>query len=394
MLALRLVRVRHRADDEGVLMAPIVILGGGLSGLFAAHLLQSCDRAYVLLEARPRLGGRILSAPALGAGAHDLGAAWFWPALHPQLPPLLASLGLASFAQYRHGDCMLERAGGQAPCRIASSPTEPPALRLVGGMTSLIHALQQSLPAHTLLTGQHATAVRLGASGQVEVSAIDGHGRPAMYVASHVLLALPPRLAACLDFAPGLPASLHTSWRRCASWMASHAKYVAEFEQPFWRARGLSGEAYSEVGLLQEIHDASPPSGGGALFGFVRLPAAQRQQWPPAAIRAQCRAQLQRLFGPAAATPRAEFYHDWASEPHTIGPDAAAPLLPPSLALPASIATGVWQPWLTGIGSEWSPRFPGYLAGALDAAQAGVARLLGPSWLNPGHTARVSSSFN
>jgi monoamine oxidase len=31
---------------------------------------------------------------------------------------------------------------------------------------------------------------------------------------------------------------------------------------------------------------------------------------------------------------------------------------------------------LIGIGSEWSPQFPGYLAGAVDAAERGVRQSL------------------
>jgi monoamine oxidase len=35
-------------------------------------------------------------------------------------------------------------------------------------------------------------------------------------------------------------------------------------------------------------------------------------------------------------------------------------------------AEGLWNGYLTGIGSEWSRLFPGYVAGAVDAAEAGV----------------------
>ncbi len=43
--------------------ASIAIVGGGLSGLYAAHLLEQQGlHDYVLLEARPTWGGRIESA--------------------------------------------------------------------------------------------------------------------------------------------------------------------------------------------------------------------------------------------------------------------------------------------------------------------------------------------
>lgn len=62
------------------------------------------------------------------------------------------------------------------------------------------------------------------------------------------------------------------------TWMAGHAKVVAIYERPFWRDSGLSGFVSSRVGPLQEIHDASPEAGSGALFGFLGIPVEVRQQ--------------------------------------------------------------------------------------------------------------------
>ncbi|MEO8014707.1 MAG: NAD(P)-binding protein, partial [Polaromonas sp.] len=72
--------------------ARIAIVGAGLSGLYAAYLLeQQGIQDYVLLEARGSLGGRIASVPASGQSAAnaatdaeksdrvDLGPTWFWP---------------------------------------------------------------------------------------------------------------------------------------------------------------------------------------------------------------------------------------------------------------------------------------------------------------------------
>jgi monoamine oxidase len=36
----------------------------------------------------------------------------------------------------------------------------------------------------------------------------------------------------------------------------------------------------------------------------------------------------------------------------------------------------VWRGRLAGIGSEWSARYPGYLAGAIDAADAAINTIL------------------
>ena len=157
--------------------------------------------------------------------------------------------------------------------------------------------------------------------------------------------------------------------------MAPHAKYVAVYEHPFWREQGQSGEARSLHGPMGEIHDASTPEGSAGLFGFLRLPMAMRRRLPEEQLMYQCRAQLARLFGPEAASPHKEFVKDWAADPDTATPldDQAsdhAATVPPH-----SADSGPWNGRVIGIGSEWSTRFPGYLAGAIDAASTGVEAL-------------------
>ena len=87
--------------------ARIAIVGGGLSGLYAAALLEERGiHDYVVLEARETFGGRIVSWPDASRnhddgtaersimGRFDLGATWYWPAMHPALQQLVQQLGL------------------------------------------------------------------------------------------------------------------------------------------------------------------------------------------------------------------------------------------------------------------------------------------------------------
>lgn len=203
--------------------------------------------------------------------------------------------------------------------------------------------------------------------------------------AEHVLLALPPRLAThTIRFAPELPLDLAHEWRSTATWMAPHAKYLAVYELPFWRDRGLSGEARSVCGPLAEIHDASVPNGHAALFGFLGVPARVRRSVAVAVLKAHCREQLARLFGPQAGRPRADALVDWAADPLTATEADLHGSDQHPRAPAAGAARGPWRGRLTGIGSEWSPQFPGYLAGAVDAAERGVKDWLAsppmPSW--------------
>lgn len=365
----------------------VAIVGAGLAGLYAHHLLrQHGVHDALLLEARPRIGGRILSVNADAAGGDpacrlDLGPTWFWPTLQPELSQLLDDLGLPRFAQHDNGHALLEHPG-QPPQRIRGYAQAEPSLRLLGGLAALTDRLAADIPKHQQRLGHRVQALHLGADGVVVTGTHPADPDPAapgrpLCVADQVLLALPPRLAAGLHVAPALPAALQRAWQDTGTWMAPHAKYLPVFEQPFWRDQGLSGAAQSRQGPMVEIHDASVPGGPAALFGFIGVPAQARARVSEATLRAHCRAQLVRLFGPQAAQARSEHLKDWAQDPFTATtadreePPHRAP------APPSTAASGPWQQRMVGVGSEWSPQFPGYVAGAVDAARRGVQALLG-----------------
>ncbi|KQX22423.1 flavin monoamine oxidase family protein [Variovorax sp. Root434] len=364
-----------------MLSARIAIIGGGLSGLYAAALLEARGiQDYVLLEARDTFGGRIVSVPeaASAAGRFDLGATWFWPEIQPSLLRVVEEFGLATFAQHETGDMLIERSRVHSPSRVDGYASMSTTRRIAGGMGALTDAIRYRLSAQKLVSGCQVRRVRdLGEC--IEVEADDRRGRAVTCRVAHVLLAVPPRLAAhTIDFTPALPDDLATQWKSCATWMAPHAKYVAVFDEPFWREQGLSGEARSSVGPMAEIHDASAPGGRAALFGFLGVPAAVRIQVPEAVLLGHCRAQLVRLFGDRAQSPLAEFLKDWAGDPHTAVAADQTPDVHHAASLSRTALSGVWRDRLIGIASEWSPEFSGYVAGAVDAARRGVEELTAP----------------
>ena len=372
----------------------VAIIGAGLSGLYAAHLLQQAGIGeFVVFEARDLLGGRILCLPAPGsapsagtpqtADRFDLGPTWFWPAYQQELDLVVDSLGLQRFEQFEQGDMLVERSRHGPPLRTRGTLSSPTSMRLQGGMAALVDALHCRLDATRILTAHAVCRARCTAGG-IELDTLAPSGQTVTWHAEHLLLALPPRLAAeSVEFTPPLPPALLQQWRATPTWMAAHAKYVAVYDTPFWREQGLSGAARSAVGPLGEIHDASMPGGSAALFGFFGLPAQVRQGVEESVLRSHCRAQLARLFGPRAGAPKTEFIKDWASDACTTtaadleatGHHAQAPAAGPT--------SGAWTGRLTGIASEWSPQFPGYLAGAIEAARLGTAPLVAAAAARP-----------
>ena len=352
--------------------AQVVIIGGGLSGLTAARALHRAGIDFQLIEARDRLGGRILSVDATGhgTGPFDLGPSWFWPGMQPAFSDFVQETGVASFPQADAGDLLFQRGYGPAQ-RYPGMRAEPASMRMDGGTAALITALARGLPAGVIRLNTRATHLALTSTG-INVTTDSGQ----VLSVAQVLLALPPRLlAAQIGFDPPQPAAVSRLWQGTPTWMAPHAKFVAVYDRAFWQDAGLSGAARSQVGPLVEIHDATTAQGQAALFGFVGVPAESRAKAGEAVIIAAAVQQLGQLFGPLAARPIATLYKNWAADPLTATPDDLGAGNHPSPARQPWIEGG-WQTRLTLIGSETSRTEPGYLAGAHEAAERGAAAVL------------------
>ncbi|MEP4035658.1 FAD-dependent oxidoreductase [Pseudophaeobacter sp.] len=349
----------------------IAIIGGGLAGLSLARQLSQMGQDFLLFEARDRLGGRIASVQqdseqerSLGLEGYDLGPSWFWPGQH-RMERLVQDLGLTRFDQYASGAILFETETGEVLRNLGFASMQG-AWRLQSGMRGLIDGIAQQLPPERLHLNHAVT--KLTQDGKLTFK--DGSSCQA----ERIILALPPRLAAELSFAPALSRAQLQALTAIPTWMGGQAKFVALYDQPFWREDGFSGDAISRSGPLAEIHDASPPqtalnSGApAALFGFLGLPAPTRQGKAEAITRAAI-AQLTRLFGPKAAQPIRIAYQDWAQEHYTAAPiDQSASGQHPAYGLPAALQD-VWNGRISLCVSEVASEMGGYLEGALAAAE-------------------------
>ncbi|MBB5575453.1 flavin monoamine oxidase family protein [Rhizobium paranaense] len=356
----------------------ILIVGGGLAGLTAAYRLHRAGFDFALVDARERLGGRILSVGAddePSIDGFDLGPSWFWPDMHPEIARFAQELGLAFFPQHADGAMAFERSPGSAPEHYRTLRQEPQSMRLVGGSGAIISALADRLPKDRIRLGTRVTRiVRTDSGAGLQVHVL--HGSAEVIEAAHVIFALPPRLLAqTIEFEPAPDEAFRKLWHATPTWMAPHAKFFALYEKPFWRAAGLSGAAQSMVGPLVEIHDATTASGKAALFGFLGVPANVRREAGRDAIIAASVNQLGRLFGPEALKPAATLYKDWAADPLTATTSDLAASGHPTGGKRKWVGPE-WSNWMTLAGSETAVHDPGYLAGAVAAGEQAAKKLI------------------
>lgn len=359
---------------------PVVIVGAGLSGLHAASLLTAKGINCMVLEARDRIGGRVLSTSAAinpELGKFDLGPTWFWPQYERTITNLVKELNVGTFVQYTKGAMLSERSLNEAPVRyVLPENLGERSVRFIGGVQSLIDAVVNTIPSGIIELETRVTAIRLDESGAITVEADLADGKRKKISASAVILALPPRIVARhIEFSPALPTNTMTELVSKPTWMAGQAKAVAIYDRPFWRESGLSGFATSWIGPLQEIHDASPETGAGALFGFFGMPAKKRQELGEDKVLKLVIDQLVRLFGPSAKNAKAMLYKDWSIDSDTAVEEDLDPLRDfPSYGQPP--VSGVWEKRIIFAGTETNLQYGGHLEGALLAAEQAVSEII------------------
>ena len=337
-----------------LLATDCVVIGAGISGLRVAQLLTAQGVDVQVVEARDRVGGRLLSSPS----GVDLGATWFWPN-EADVVEVIDRFGLSAFPQYVAGNMMFQLPQGVQ--QLDGNPFAQQAGRLVGGMQSMASALAAELPEDTLRLSSPVRSVDVHDSGVVVATDSD------QWQAAVVVIAVPPATAmARIEFLPVLPTDVVATARQTPVWMGEVTKVVAVYETTFWRQRGLAGSAMSHVGPLREIHDISAPDASfGALFGFGR-----------GHIRdTEVVGQLVEIFGAEAGHPNRVEIHDWSDSPYTSPPNVAD-LTDYELFGSPLLGSVVGDGRLYFTSTETATDAPGHIQGALSAARRTAAAIL------------------
>ena len=207
----------------------------------------------------------------------------------------------------------------------------------------------------------------------------DGGG---MIRAARAIVAVPPKLAAAIAFAPEVARTELASKMP----MGAVIKHTAIYARPFWRERGLSGMVVADEGPIHVVFDNSPPDDDGdgdprargahgVLMGFseadhARALGAKSEE----ARRDASLACFARHFGEDARNPIAYADHVWEHDPWSRGCYGA--FMPP----------GVWTslgPRLRApcgrihwAGTETASVWSGYIDGAIASGRRAAAEIV------------------
>jgi len=447
--------------------ADVVVVGAGLAGLAASRALSAAGASVMVLEARDRVGGRVLNHDLGDGTVVEVGGQWIGPT-QDRLAALARELRIETFPTHANGHNLLEYGGSvrrytgtiprinpavlvdvqQAQTRLnrlarrvpLHAPWEARNAAKLDGQTaatwmhrnmatrsgrmllelgveavwaaqpedmSLLHVLFYIHSAGSLemlfdteggaqqdrfVGGSQLIPIRMAAelgTEQIVLGApvrriehgvgegVTVHADGVVARGRRAILAIAPTLAGRIAYDPPLPGYRDQLTQRMP--LGTVAKCMAVYDDPFWRAEGLSGQATSDRGPVRLMFDNSPPDGSpGVLLGFLegrharelgRLPEEERRR-----AVVDCFA---RMFGPRAANPSEYIERLWAEEEWTRG------------CYGCHMPTGGWTNYgpalhapigpLHWAGAEYAQVWSGYMDGAVrsgDAAAAAVLALL------------------
>jgi monoamine oxidase len=442
--------------------ADVLVVGAGLAGLVAARDLSAAGRSVLVLEARDRVGGRIVNEDIGDGKIVEMGGQWAGPT-QDKILGLAAELGIATFPTYDAGRKVLHFNGkrgtyagtiprisplvladvGQAQARLEALarkiPTDAPwaaanAERLDGqtfetwirrhavtrsarqlltlgaeavfaaepGDLSMLHVLfyshasgsfqrlidttggaqQDRFSGGSALIAERLAELlggivrRAAAVSRIECAGdtVTASTAAGQFTGRQIIVTVPPLLAGRIDYEPVLPAWREQLTQRTP--MGSVIKCQVIYDEPFWRADGLSGQATGDGAGSRVVFDNSPPDGTpGILLAFLEGDEARRLGREPLEVRRQTVIDsLVRYFGPRAGKPERYLERDWQQEKWSGG--CYGTLFGPNVwtryghALREPVGPIHWA------GTETASVWSGYMDGAVRSGERAAADVL------------------
>ncbi|MFQ3182163.1 MAG: monoamine oxidase [Polaribacter sp.] len=241
----------------------IIILGGGLSGIYLGFRLKKAGFAIKILEASDSIGGRINTKNVKNTKI-ELGAAWLWRS-NSELLKVCNELDLPLFPQHMKGDALFEPTKKQTPQRFQVTENQEISYRIAGGTATILEKLSKGFSRNELQL--HQKVVQITAT-DTSIKVITARSE---FTSDVVVSTIPPQLLVnSVTFIPTLHTHLIQVANNTHTWMKDAIKFAVVYKKPFWREKGLSGAGFSTTGPFTEIYDHSNfDNTYFALMGFL-----------------------------------------------------------------------------------------------------------------------------
>jgi monoamine oxidase len=238
--------------------------------------------------------------------------------------------------------------------------------RLIGGTQELSTRAAGQLGNRVVLSSP-ARRIEQGGNGVTDVA------DKGVWKAKRAIVAVPPQLAAEIDYTPLLPAIQDAMRRRMT--LGTLMKIHAVYPEPFWRKDPGVWMALKIGGVVPEMFDNTPPEGTpGVLMGFHGGHSWRQYANDPIGRRNGALRDFAQAFGARALNPVDYFEQDWTAEQWSRG-------------CPVSVvAPGVVTEFLPNLivpfgrvhwaGTETATYWNGYMDGAISSGHRAAAEVI------------------
>jgi len=240
--------------------------------------------------------------------------------------------------------------------------------RPIQGAQVISEKMAGTLPKDNVKLGEPVRAIKQDANS---VTVISEKGQ---YIAKHVIVTLPPVLAGRILYTPSMPTAREELTQKYP--MGTVIKTTVIYDKPFWKEKGYSAEAMSDIGPIVMCYDETSHDGKNpAIVGFIGGKDARHWGSQPRAARQkavlECYA---RWWGPKALTPVDFLEMDWSRQPYSCGSYFGV--------MGPGVLTSCGKALRTPVGrihwasTESATRWMGYMEGALDAGERAAKEIL------------------